>query len=32
MLGLLAMRKPMMRIPDISKVVRTRLMYHRCLF
>ena len=29
MSGLLAMRKPIMRMP---KVARTRLVYHRCLF
>ena len=30
--GLLAMRKPMVRSSDLSKVARTRLVYHMCLY
>ena len=26
------MRNPMMRLPDLSKVARTKLVYHRFLF
>ena len=32
MLSLLAMRKLMLTLPDLSKVARTIFMYHRCLF
>ena len=29
---MLAMRKPMMRSPDLLKVPMIKLVYHRCIF
>ena len=29
---ILAMRKPMMRWPDLPKVTRIKLVYHKCIF
>ena len=29
---ILAMRKPMMRSPDLPKVSMIKLVYHRCIF